>query len=159
MKNIRESAKAKRLISDIVVHIFLVCVSIVWLIPFVWLIAHSFRGGVDRGQFAPTFFPTEWTLDNYTRLFTDTSTINFPRMFVNTFFIAVCTCIISTFFVLAVSYSVSRVEWKMRKTYLNMAMVINLFPGFMSMVAIYFLLKAIGLTEGNLIPLALIICY
>lgn len=159
MKNIRESAKAKRLISDIVVHIFLVCVSIVWLIPFVWLIAHSFRGGVDRGQFAPTFFPTEWTLDNYTRLFTDTSTINFPRMFVNTFFIAVCTCIISTFFVLAVSYSVSRVEWKMRKAYLNMAMVINLFPGFMSMVAIYFLLKAIGLTEGNLIPLALIICY
>ena len=159
MKNIRESAKAKRLISDIVVHIFLVFVSIVWLIPFVWLIAHSFRGGVDRGQFAPTFFPTEWTLDNYTRLFTDTLTINFPRMFVNTFFIAVCTCIISTFFVLAVSYSVSRVEWKMRKTYLNMAMVINLFPGFMSMVAIYFLLKAIGLTEGNLIPLALIICY
>ena len=156
---ISESMKARRLIADIVVHIFLVCVSIVWLIPFIWLIAHSFRGGVDRGQFAATFFPTEWTLDNYTRLFTDTATINFPRMFVNTFLIAVCSCAISTFFVLAVSYCVSRVEWKMRKTYLNMAMVINLFPGFMSMVAIYFLLKAIGLTEGNLIPLALIICY
>ena len=124
-----------------------------------WLVAHSFRGGLDRGQFSATFFPTQWTLDNYTRLFTDTATINFPRMFLNTFFIACCSCFISTFFVLAVSYSVSRVKWKLRKSYLNMAMVINLFPGFMAMVAIYFLLKAIGLTEGNYIPLALIICY
>ena len=158
-KKISGSVKAQRTITDIVVHIFLVCVSIVWLIPFIWLVAHSFRGGLDRGQFSATFFPTQWTLDNYTRLFTDTATINFPRMFLNTFFIACCSCCISTFFVLAVSYSVSRVKWKMRKTYLNMAMVINLFPGFMAMVAIYFLLKAIGLTEGNYIPLALIICY
>ena len=158
-KKISGSVKAQRTITDIVVHIFLVCVSIVWLIPFIWLVALSFRGGLDRGQFSATFFPTQWTLDNYTRLFTDTATINFPRMFLNTFFIACCSCCISTFFVLAVSYSVSRVKWKMRKAYLNMAMVINLFPGFMAMVAIYFLLKAIGLTEGNWIPLALIICY
>lgn len=158
-KRIKGSVKAQRTITDIIVHTFLVIVSIIWLIPFVWLIAHSFRGGIDRGQFSATFFPTEWTLDNYTRLFTDTTTINFPRMFLNTFVISICSCALSTFFVLAVSYCVSRVNWKMRKSYLNMAMVINLFPGFMSMVAIYFLLKAIGLTEGNLIPLALVICY
>ena len=47
----------------------------------------------------------------------------------------------------------------MRKPYMNMAMVINLFPGFMTMVAIYFLLKAMGLTEGNRIPIALVICF
>ena len=158
-KKISGSIKAQRTITDIIVHIFLVCISIVWLIPFIWLVAHSFRGVVDRGQFSATFFPTQWTLDNYTRLFTDTATINFPRMFLNTFVIACCSCCISTFFVLAVSYSVSRVKWKLRKSYLNMAMDINLFPGFMAMVAIYFLLKAIGLTEGNFIPLALIICY
>lgn len=158
-KKIKGSVKAQRMITDTIVHIFLVLVSIVWLIPFVWLIAHSFRGGLDRGQFSATFFPTEWTFDNYTRLFSDTATINFPKMFTNTFLIAIASCLISTFFVLAVSYCVSRVDWKLRKSYLNMAMVINLFPGFMSMVAIYFLLKAIGLTEGNMIPLALIICY
>ena len=47
----------------------------------------------------------------------------------------------------------------MRKPYMNMAMIINLFPGFMSMVAIYFLLKAMGLTEGSSLPIALVICY
>lgn len=42
---------------------------------------------------------------------------------------------------------------------MNMAMILGLFPGFMSMVAVYFILKAVGLTEGSLIRLALILCY
>jgi len=41
------------------------------------------------------------------------------------------------------------VKWKWRKPYMNLAMIINLFPGFMSMVAVYFLLKALGMTEGD----------
>ena len=44
-------------------------------------------------------------------------------------------------------------------THLNMAMILGLFPGFMSMIAVYFILKAMGLTEGNLIRLALILVY
>ena len=152
------SIRAKRITSDIIVHIFLVIVAIVWLIPFAWLVAHSFRAG-STAIFCPTFFPKEYTFDNYIKLFTETSSMNFPRMFMNTFVIAIFSCIISTFFVLAVSYCTSRVKWKMRKPYMNMAMIINLFPGFMSMIAIYFLLKAMGLTEGSNIPIALVICY
>ena len=152
------SMKQKRLISDIVVHTFLILVSIVWLIPFVWIIAHSFRGE-STGMYCSTFFPREFTLDNYIGLFTDTATMNFPKMFMNTFIIAIFSCIVSTFFVLSVSYCLSRVKWTMRKPYMNMAMVINLFPGFMSMVAIYFLLKSMGLTEGDRIPIALVICF
>ncbi len=158
--------KAKRVATDVVVHIFLVIVAVIWLIPFVWLVAHSFRASEDlngvsiaQGLYSETFFPTNYSLENYIKLFTETSSMNFLRMFMNTFFIACCSCVISTFFVLAVSYCTSRVKWKMRKPYMNMAMIINLFPGFMSMVAVYFLLKAMGLTEGPMIPLALIICF
>ena len=155
------SMRAKRITMDVIVHIFLVIVAIIWLVPFAWLVAHSFRGGNLQGLHYESFFPAlgDISIGNYVNLFTDTSRLNFPRMFMNTFFIACCSCVISTFFVLAVSYCMSRVKWKMRKPYMNMAMVINLFPGFMSMVAIYFLLKAMGLTEGDMIPLALIICY
>ena len=153
-----KSMKKQKMITDIVVHVFLVIVSIIWLIPFIWIIAHSFRGE-STGMFCSTFLPKEYTLDNYIGLFTDVATMNFPKMFANTFIIACCSCLVSTFFVLAVSYCLSRVKWTMRKPYMNMAMVINLFPGFMSMVAIYFLLKAMGLTEGNRIPIALVICF
>ena len=152
------SMKKKLLVTDIIVHVFLIIVSIVWLIPFVWIVAHSFRGE-STGMYCKTFFPKQFTLDNYIGLFTDVTTMNFPKMFLNTFIIAIFTCIISTFFVLSVSYCLSRVKWTMRKPYMNMAMVINLFPGFMSMVAIYFLLKSMGLTEGDRIPIALVICF
>ena len=156
-KNIDGGMKAKRVTADVITYIFLAVMCVVWLLPFFWVIMQSFRDGI--GQYISTFLPKAYTLNNYKALFTDFSVMNFPRMFLNTFFVACCTCVISTFFVLAVSYSLSRVKWKMRKPYMNMAMVINLFPGFMSMMAIYFLLKALGMTEGDKIYLSLIICY
>ena len=152
------SEKTRRVVTDVIVHVFLTLVAIVWLIPFVWLVAHSFRGE-STGMFTTSFFPKTYTMLNYTKLFTETDSMNFARMFTNTFVIACFTCVISTFFVLSVSYCTSRIRWKMRKPYMNMAMIINLFPGFMSMIAMYFLLKAMGLTEGGMIPVALIICY
>ena len=156
-KKITGGMRAKRLTADVITYIFLAVMCVVWLMPFFWVIMQSFRDGT--GQFIATFLPQEYTLNNYKALFTDFNVINFPRMFLNTFCIACCSCVISTFFVLAVSYCLSRVKWKMRKPYMNTAMVITLFPGFMSMVAVYFILKALGMTEGDKIYLSLIICY
>ena len=156
-KNKIGGMKAKRITGDVLTYIFLAAISILWLMPFVWLVAQSFRDG--KGQFISTFFPTAYTFNNYKALFTEFDVMNFPRMFMNTFVIACFTCLISTFFVLSVSYCTSRLKWKMRKPYMNMAMILNLFPGFMTMVAVYFILKALGMTEGNKIPIALVICF
>ena len=156
-KNNLGGMKAKRITGDVITYIFLSVMCVIWLLPFFWVIMQSFRDG--KGQFISTFLPTAYTVNNYKALFTDFNVINFPRMFLNTFGIACCSCLISTFFVLAVSYATSRLKWKMRKPYMNMAMVINLFPGFMSMVAVYFILKALGMTEGDKIYLSLIICF
>mgnify|MGYP001063831319 FL=1 len=95
----------------------------------------------------------------YVKRFTDTTLLNFPKMFMNTLVIAIFSCLLSTFLLLSVSYCLSRMRFKMRKSYMNMAMILGLFPGFMSMVAVYFILKAVGLTEGNLIRVALVLCY
>lgn len=152
-----KSAKQKRLINNIIVHIVLAVLAVVWVFPIFWVVLTSFR--VEKGSYVSTFFPKSYTLDNYIKLFTDTTLLNFPRMFMNTLIIAVCSCILSTFYVLAVSYCLSRLKFKLRKPYMNMAMILGLFPGFMSMVAVYFILKALGLSEGGLIRLALILCY
>jgi arabinogalactan oligomer/maltooligosaccharide transport system permease protein len=149
--------RAKRLTGDIITYIILASMCVIWLTPFFWVIMQSFRDG--KGQFISTFLPKSYTINNYVALFKESNVINFPRMFLNTLGLSVCTCIVSTFFVLAVSYCTSRLKWKMRKPYMNMAMVINLFPGFMSMVAVYFILKALGMTEGDKIYLAMVICF
>ena len=151
------SAKKRRFIHNTIVHVVLAILALIWVFPILWVILTSFRA--EKGSYVSTFFPQSFTLDNYVRLFTDTSILNFPQMFANTLFIAVCSCILSTFYVLAVSYCLSRLKFKLRKPYMNMAMILGLCPGFMSMVAVYCILKAIGLTEGNLIKVALILCY
>lgn len=151
------SAKRTRMINNTIVHTVLAILAVIWVFPIAWVILTSFRA--EKGSYVSTFLPKSYTLDNYTRLFTDTTILNFPKMFGNTLFIAICSCLLSTFYVLAVSYCLSRLRFKMRKPYMNMAMVLGLFPGFMSMVAVYFILKALGLSEGGLIRLALILCY
>ena len=151
------SAKKRRFINNTIVHVILGILAVIWVFPIVWVILTSFRA--EKGSYVSTFFPQSFTLDNYAKMFTDTTILNFPQMFMNTLFIAICSCILATFYVLAVSYCLSRLRFKMRKPYMNMAMILGLFPGFMSMVAVYFILKALGMTEGNLIKLALILVY
>lgn len=153
----QRSAKKTRLVNNIVVHVVLAILAVIWVFPILWVVLTSFRA--EKGSYVSTFLPQSYTLDNYIKLFTDTTILNFPRMFTNTLIIAVCSCILATFYVLSVSYCLSRLRFKFRKPYMNMAMILGLFPGFMSMVAVYFILKALGLSEGGLIRLALILCY
>ena len=144
-------------VGNFFVHVFLAMLAAVWVLPIFWIILTSFRA--EPGSYVSTFFPKGYTIANYIKLFTDRNVLNFPRMFANTLIIAVFTCIISTFFVLSVSYSLSRMRFKLRKPYMNLAMILGLFPGFMAMIAEYYILKALGLTEGSAVRLALIIVY
>ncbi len=153
----QRSVKRTKMINNTIVHVVLAILAVIWVFPIAWVVLTSFRA--EKGSYVSTFLPQGYTLANYVKLFTDTTILNFPKMFGNTLFIAICSCILSTFYVLAVSYCLSRLRFKFRKPYMNMAMVLGLFPGFMSMVAVYFILKALGLSEGGLIRLALILCY
>ena len=74
----------------------------------------------------------------------------FMRWFWNTFFIAVICCIISTISVLVVAYAFSRLRFKARKPLMNVILILGMFPGFMSMIAVYHILKAIGLAQSLL---------
>lgn len=150
-------AKARKTVTNVIVHVILAILAFIWILPIFWVILTSFRG--EKGSYVTTFFPKTYTFDNYIKLFTDTSILNFPRMFMNTFVIAIFTCIISTVFVLSVAYCMSRMRFKMRKPFMNVAMILGLFPSFMTMIAVYYILKALNLSEGSMIPVALIIVF
>lgn len=157
MKKVSSGAKVRKIIGNIFVYIILTVLSIIWLFPIVWIILISFKK--DKGMYMSTLFPKEYWFGNYKKLFTDTNIINFPQMFLNTLIIAVFCCIISTFFVLCVSYVMSRMRFRMRKPFMNVALILGMFPGFMSMIATYYILKSIGLTQGSMIRIALIMVY
>lgn len=150
--------RRRRLAGDVVSHVFLTLMAIIWIIPIVWVLMESFNK--NTAPFTTTFFPTGYTFDNYVKLFTDRSVMNFPMMFLRTLIIAAFVCLINLFFVLSVGFVMSRLRFRVRRSLMNTALILGMFPGIMAVVAIYFILKALGLTESSTATVvALIIVY
>jgi arabinogalactan oligomer/maltooligosaccharide transport system permease protein len=144
----RKARVRKRIIKNSIAHAALVVLSLIWLVPVLWVLMISFRG--DKGSYTPNFWPKFFTLHNYKKLFTETKQFYFGRWFANTLFVAVFSCLLSTFYVLSIAYAISRLRFKLRKTYMNIALILGMFPGFMSMIAIYYILKGINMTQSLL---------
>lgn len=145
--------KAKKILDFTCTHILLLVLSIIWIMPIIWIVLISFRQ--EAGSFTPYFFPKALTIDNYVKLFTDTKQFYFGRWFANTFFVAICSCILSTFYNLSTSYCLSRLRFKIRKPFMSFALILGMFPGFMSMIAVYYILKGIGISQ-SLVALILV---
>lgn len=152
-----KSYKVRRIISNSFVYTILAVLGLIWISPLVYLVLHSFRGGASTTT-VDYLIPKleEYSFENYINLFTNTEQLNFPRWFMNTLIVAIFSCIISTLAVLMVSYSFSRLRFKARKPLINVGMILGMFPGFMTMVAIYLLLDIMGLGRSLV---ALVICY
>ena len=149
-----KSYKARRIIANTLIYILLAVLGFIWICPFIYLVLHSFRD--SPAVISDTLLPKAFTFQNYIDLFTKPGTLNFGRMFMNTLVVAIFSCIISTISVLMVSYTFSRLRFKSRKKFINVGMVLGMFPGFMTMIAIYNLLDIMKLTETLV---ALVICY
>lgn len=144
----------KKTVNIIWRHLLLAFLAFIWLIPIIWLVVTSFSG--YKGVNTYNFFPSEWSIDNYVQLFCRPDTVaNFPAWFKNSMIIGVCTCIISTLFVLMVAYAMSCMRFKARKPLMSFAIILGMFPGVLSMIAVYFVLKLFGLS-GTLAGLVIV---
>lgn len=135
-------------------HLLLVVLCGVWLLPFVLLVLQSFRG--ESGGQAAYILPRQWTLDNYAFLFRPES--GFPRWYANTLVIALCSAAIQTVLVLSVAYAFSRLRFRCRRLMMNLSLVLGMFPGFLTLIVLYYLLRLLGLTQGGAVP-GLILIY
>lgn len=133
------------------IYAVLIIISLIWLVPFFMLIILSFRGE-HVGMSADYLFPKQWSFDNYIKLFTETK---FLTWYGNTMLVSVVVTVFQTVIVLMTSYALSRLRFKMRKPLMNLMLILGMFPGFLSMTAVYFVLKEINLTQ-NLLGLMLV---
>jgi len=151
---VKRHVNKRNLRTSVFLHSLLTVLSLLWMLPVFWLLLSSFRR--EPGAYTPYLWPKAFTLDNYIRLFTDTRLFNFPRWFINTLFVAVCSCLITTMLTLMVAYVYSRLRFRSRRLIMNISLILGMFPGFMSMIAIYHFMKAVGLDQTLL---ALILVY
>ncbi len=129
-------------------HIVLAVVAAIWLIPILWLVVTAFSG--YKGINIAHFFPTTYSMDNFKQLLTQPdSVVQYGAWFKNTLVIAIFTCIISTIFVVMVAYAMSCLRFKGRKQMMSFSLILNMFPGPLLMIAIYFIMKMLGLTNSH----------
>lgn len=147
------SMKRKKRIGNTICYIILVLISIIWLFPFFGLLMQSFRSydpAVEYGGMVDYIIPKTFSLDNYKFLFSGET--NFLLWYRNTLIIAVCVSILSTIVIICVSYALSRMRFKGRTFLMRFWLVLGMFPGFLTMICLYFLLKQFGLTQAGAVP-------
>ncbi len=115
------------------------------LFPVLWIISASFNPtGSLVGQ---PLIPQNPTLANYQKLFNDP--VNpYPRWYVNSLFIASIVTIFATIITTLAAYSFSRFNFRSRRPLLQGILLIQVFPNFLNMVAIFLILQQFG----NYIP-------
>lgn len=139
---------------NVLVYALLLTLGALWVLPICYLVYTAFRVTPSTG-IINTLVPDNLRLGigNFSRLFKDTM---FPRWLGNTLLVSATSCALTTVFILMVSYALSRLRFKLRKPIMNVLLVLGMFPGFMSMIAVYFILKAMNLTNS---PVALVMVY
>ncbi|MBR0406459.1 MAG: sugar ABC transporter permease [Clostridia bacterium] len=144
--------KASRALGNTAIYLLLIVISAIWLIPFVCILLQSFR--VESTWQVGYVIPQQWGLDNYRNLFQT----DFPRWYLNTFIAALFTAALQTIIVLCMSYTLSRFRFKMRKALMRFMLILGMFPGMLTMIILYRVLKDLGMTQANSVP-GLILVY
>ncbi len=126
-------------------YALLIIIAIIVIVPLLWLVGSSLNPGASL--FGSTMFPRNPTLVHFRRLFLET---DYLLWYKNTLRIATANMILSVILTTITAYAFSRFRFTGRKTTLMAMLVLQMFPGFMAMTAIFVLLLQVGLLNTHL---------
>ncbi|WP_017815768.1 MULTISPECIES: sugar ABC transporter permease [Paenibacillus] len=148
--------KQKRRLNLVLSYVMLVLIALVCIYPALWIILSSFK--VGDSLYSETLIPTQLTLEHYKDLFRSQSDKDLPYLqwYWNTLKIAVTSMVLGTLLQVLTAYAMSRFRFKGRQTMMSVILILGMFPGFMSMIAVYVILLQMNLLNS---PWALILVY
>ena len=138
--------KALNRVSNTGIYILLTAISVIWLIPFVFIVLQSFR--VENTYQVGYVIPKQWGLQNYINLWNS----DFKRWYLNTLIIALAAAVFQTIIQLCMSYTLSRFRFKLRGPLMRFMLILGMFPGMLTMIILYRVLSDLGLTQANAVP-------
>ncbi|HAP20415.1 MAG TPA: sugar ABC transporter permease [Lachnospiraceae bacterium] len=121
--------------------IFLTLISLWVLYPLVYVLSGAFAPGASIANLSVVPFQNGFTLEHFVHLFTRT---DYPRWFLNTFIIAIGTTVLTVSIAALSAYVFSRFQFKLKKKMLMAMLILQIFPSFVGMVAIYVILLRIN---------------
>lgn len=121
--------------------------------PFFWMVSTSFKPLQEIFLFPPNFFPAEFTLKNFERLFEQT---RFLTYFKNSVFVSFTTVVLTMTIGSAGAYSLTRFKFYGREKIASLILFSYMFAPIMIVIPFYVLIKKIGLANTHT---ALIMAY
>lgn len=133
--------KSGKIFTTVLVWVFLIGTSLFVVYPLIYVAAAAFSPQQNIASLSVIPFGNGVTWKNFIYLFQST---DFPLWFRNTLIVAVATTI-STVFICALSaYVFSRFRFVFKKPLMMSLLILQIFPSFVGMVAIYVILLRIG---------------
>ena len=135
--------KVKRIASTVLIYLELIIVAIAIIYPLLWVVGSSLNesAGISRSS----IFPEKISLANFKKLFTQ---FNYGKWYLNTLYVAVLTTIFSIIIHTMTAFVFARFRFKGRKTGLLTVMILQMFPSFMSLTALYMIALNFGMLNN-----------
>ncbi|UPM53089.1 sugar ABC transporter permease [Gottfriedia acidiceleris] len=127
------------------IYLLLTLIALIVLFPIIWILGSSF--GESTGLANATPIPKNPTIIHYQELFEKTK---FSLWYWNTLKIALLNMVLSIFLSTSAAYVFSRFKFKGKKFGMIAMLVLQMFPSFMGMIAIYILFLNFGLLDNHL---------
>lgn len=143
--------KIKEICIYIGIYLILGVIAISILYPVVWVVGSAFNEGTSLAS--TTAIPKRWTLNNFKKLFEETE---YASWYINTLSVAIVNMIVSVILTGTCGYVFARLKFRGKKFGLLAILILQMFPSFMGMIAIYVLFLNFSLLNQ---PLALVIIY
>jgi arabinogalactan oligomer/maltooligosaccharide transport system permease protein len=141
--------KLKKTLGTLFIYLDLIIVTVIVIYPLLWVIGTSLN---SRAGVTGSIIPVNPTLDNYIHLFTKTK---YGSWYLNTLIVAILTTIFSIVLHTMTAFVFARFRFRGRKMGLLFVMILQLFPSFMGLTALYMVALNFGMLN-NLMMLVII---
>ena len=128
-----------------VVLVFLILITLIVLYPLTYVVSSAFTPGNSIADMPLIPFTGGFTFDNFTNLFNNT---DYPTWFMNTLQVAVATSIGTLIVASLGAYTFSRFRFAFKKTFMMSMLVLQVFPSFIGMIAIFVILFRFNLLDN-----------
>lgn len=146
-KKYRKNHSMKSIIVNVLLYVLLFLLSLVILLPSIWVLFTSFKEESDVLGANVTLFPKKWIITNYADILANHNVPIF-RWFWNSFKTAITHVFLYLVIASMASFAFSRLRFKGRNFFFWLAMSSMMIPGVINMIPNYIIIDKLGLVDN-----------
>lgn len=141
MKKVTSKQKVFKVLSQVVIYLFLIVMAFIIIFPFYWMIISSLKSLTEYKLAIPTLFPKEIIWSNYISAFTKA---DLSRLFINTLIVGVVSTLLSLVITILSAFAFARLEFKGKDVMFAALLATMMIPGELFTITNYITVTKLG---------------